>query len=271
MFALEIRDAQLFDGLFELFRLLDCLVDVRRLLAERILEERQLLVRDLDPLVELSCILFQVGDAAVVSAALFLQVGDGLHAVVGTLAQVAQATLGPFALPLEAPVAFEPPERLFELPPLSHPLDIDFTGDSDHIRLAGYDLIVEDTPLALTEGNRSLRLTLWWVAQRQIQADYTVFVHLFDPGTEAIPVQHDAMPRRGSYPTSGWLPGEVVSDTVQLSLGDAPPGNYRLAVGLYVVATNTRLPPLAPDGAPLPDGRLVLPEEIKWVNGQIGK
>jgi hypothetical protein len=188
--------------------------------------------------------------------------GDGYRLLIvfyryPSLAQVAQATLGPFALPLQAPAVFAPPERLFELPPLSHSLDVDFVGDSDHIRLAGYDLLVEDAPLS------SLRLALWWIAQRQTQADYTVFVHLFDPETQAIPVQHDAMPRQGSYPTSGWLPGEVVSDTVQLSLDGAPPGSYRLAVGLYVVATSTRLPPIAPDGAPLPDGRLILPEEIE--------
>jgi hypothetical protein len=177
--------------------------------------------------------------------------------------QVARVALGPFALPLASRHVFEPPARLFELPPLSHPLNVDYVNPadstgSDQIRLAGY---------ALQPRAETLDLTLWWVAQRQPQTDYTVFVHLFDLQTEAIPVQHDAMPRQGTYPTSGWLAGEVVSDTISLSLDDVPPGEYRLAVGLYEVTTGDRLPVTAPDGTPLPDGRLVLPDEIK-VSGE---
>ncbi|MGD9099648.1 MAG: 6-pyruvoyl-tetrahydropterin synthase-related protein, partial [Anaerolineae bacterium] len=189
--------------------------------------------------------------------------GDGYRLAIvfyrfPSLAQVAQVTLGPFALPLESPLIFEPPRRLFELPPLSYPLDVDF-ANGDHIRLAGYDL-TKDAPLVTCHS--PLALTLWWVAQRQPQVDYTTFVHLFDPETETIVTQHDAMPHQGSYPTSGWLADEVVSDTVQLSLDNVPPGNYRLAVGLYDVATDTRLPAIGPDGVPLPHQRLVLPDEV---------
>jgi hypothetical protein len=165
--------------------------------------------------------------------------------------EVARVVLGPFALPLESPVVFEPPPRLFELPSLSSPLDVDF---ADQIRLAGYELEAEA---------QALDLTLWWVARRQPQKDYTVFVHLFDPATETIVAQHDAMPRQGSYPTSGWLAGEVVSETVRLSLDGAPPGSYRLAVGLYDLATADRLPAMAPDGTLLPYQRLILPDEVE--------
>jgi hypothetical protein len=199
--------------------------------------------------------------------------GDGYRLAIvfyrfPSLAQVAQVTLGPFALPLESPVVFAPPDRSFELPSVSRSLNVVFAdpaggAESISIRLLGYDLTT-DAPLVPCP---SLSLTLWWLAQRQPQEDYTVFVHLFDPETEAISVQHDAMPRQGRYPTSGWLAGEVVSDTIQLSLDDVPPGDYRLAVGLYVVATSTRLPIVAPSGVPLRDGRLVLPEEIEWENG----
>jgi hypothetical protein len=137
------------------------------------------------------------------------------------------------------------------LPSLSSPLDVDF---ADQIRLAGYELEAEA---------QALDLTLWWVARRQPQKDYTVFVHLFDPATETIVAQHDAMPRQGSYPTSGWLAGEVVSETVRLSLDGAPPGSYRLAVGLYDLATADRLPAMAPDGTLLPYQRLILPDEVE--------
>jgi len=186
--------------------------------------------------------------------------GDGYRLVIvfyqfPSVSEVARVGLGPFALPLESPVVFEPPPRLFELPPLSHPLEVDY---GDQIILAGYELELEA---------ETLDLTLWWVAQRQLETNYTVFVHLFDPATNAIPTQYDAMPRQGSYPTSGWLAGEVVSDTVRLSLSDVPPGDYRLAAGLYQVATRDRLPAVGPDGVPLPDGRLILPDEIE-VSGE---
>ncbi len=177
-----------------------------------------------------------------------------------SLAEVARVDLGPFALPLASPVAFTPHPRLFELPTLSHPLEVDFSGPpdtaaGDHIQLAGYDLTVE---------GGSLDLTLWWVAQRRPQIDYTVFVHLFDPAAETdIITQSDAMPRSGSYPTSGWLAGEVVSDTVRLSLDAVPEGDYRLALGLFDATTGDRLYAAYSDGESLPDGRLVLPDAVE--------
>jgi hypothetical protein len=171
------------------------------------------------------------------------------YAASGT--EVARVELGPFTLPLESPFVFEPHPRLFELPPLSHALDVDFGGQ---VRLAGYDLVVE---------RDALDLTLWWVTLRQPEANYTVFVHLFDPSTEKIVVQHDAMPRQGGYPTSGWLPGEVISDTLRLSLRDVAPGEYRLAVGLYDVTTGDRLAVTGPAGAPFPDQRLILPDVVQ--------
>jgi hypothetical protein len=185
-----------------------------------------------------------------------LSPGDGYRLMLifyrmPSTAEVARVTLPPFALPLSEALIFEPPPRLFELPPLTHRLGVDFGGQ---IQLAGY---------ALDREAGSLSLTLWWVAQQQPQADYTVFVHLFDPATNAIAVQDDAMPRRGNYPTSAWLPGEVVSDTIQLDLRAAPAGNYRLAVGLYDAATATRLPATTPDGSPVSDNRLALPDVIE--------
>jgi hypothetical protein len=178
--------------------------------------------------------------------------------------EAARVDLGPFALPLGAPVVLEPRPRLFAVPPLSHPLDVDFNDPAhktggDHIRLAGYDLEIK---------TESLELRLWWVAQHQPQINYTVFVHLFDPADKAnVITQHDAMPRQGSYPTSGWLSGEVVSDTIGLPLQDLSPGTYQLAVGLYDVTTGDRLAATTSDGVPIPDDRLILPNEIK-VSGE---
>lgn len=164
-----------------------------------------------------------------------------------TLAPVGQATIGEFPLPLETPFEAQGAPRYFTLPPLENPLAVDFAGE---IRLAGYAL----------EQDRNLRLTLWWQAVQVPAGDYTVFVHLFDPATEEIVAQSDAMPRGGASPTSWWLAGEVVSETVILPLEGVPPGAYRLAVGLY--DPTQRLPAVGPDGRRLAEDRAVLPTEV---------
>ncbi len=184
--------------------------------------------------------------------------GDGYHLEallysVPTLDPVGQARLGDFALPLKAPFEASPPPRVFALPPLqSHlgRLEIDF---GDEIRLVGYDL---------EPRGEALRLTLWWQALRTPTDDYTVFVHLFDPASEDIVAQSDAPPRGGAYPTSWWMKGEVVSETVNLSLTGVPEGVYWLAAGLYD-RTLTRLPAVAPDGYRIASDRPILTRGVR--------
>ena len=143
------------------------------------------------------------------------------------------------------------PERQFTAPKMQKELNVTFGGE---VLLLGYDLTREGT---------ELRLELHWQALRQITMDYKVFVHLFDPATETIATQHDAMPREGRYPTSRWVGGEVVSDSITLDLAKVPPGRYRLAVGLYDPQTLDRLPPIDATGNPVRDNRIVLVEEIE--------
>jgi hypothetical protein len=76
-----------------------------------------------------------------------------------------------------------------------------------------------------------------------MRESYTVFVHLVDPdGT--IYGQWDKEPgERSKQPTTGWMEGEVVVDPISVPLAtDAPPGNYRLLVGLYLAPDGPRLP-----------------------------
>jgi len=143
------------------------------------------------------------------------------------------------------------PERRFTVPEMQRRLSVAFGGE---ILLLGYDLARE---------GEELRLELYWQALRQMEMDYKVFVHLFDPATETIVAQHDAMPRKGRYPTSRWVEGEVVSDSIVLSLAGVPPGHYRLAVGVYEPETVERLPAVDATGLPVPDNRVVLAEEIE--------
>jgi hypothetical protein len=130
-------------------------------------------------------------------------------------------------------------------------LDVSFGGQ---VRLLGYDLRHE---------KGELRLKLHWQALQHVEGDYKVFVHLFDPATEMIVAQDDAMPRQNQYPTSWWATGEVVSDEIAISLKDVPPGRYRLALGVYDPQTMDRLAAVGPDGTPVANNRVVLTDQVE--------
>ena len=181
--------------------------------------------------------------------------GDGYHLLVilyqvSTGEVVGQVRLGDFQLPLDSPFEAHRPPRSFSLPALPQVLEVDFGGQ---VRLAGHTLEVEDDRICLT---------LWWQALQSPTDDYTVFVHLFDPAKEMIVVQSDAMPQDGRYPTSWWVAGEVVSETLELSTRDVPMGEYQIAVGLYDRIV-TRLPASEADGQPVPNDRVILPERVE--------
>jgi len=74
--------------------------------------------------------------------------------------------------------------------------------------------------------------------------------------------QIDTMPRDNSYPTSLWVAGEVVEDTLALDLRGLPPGEYTLALGWTAPATAERLEIDAPGADVLPDRRLILPDRV---------
>jgi hypothetical protein len=124
--------------------------------------------------------------------------------------------------------------RSFEVPPIAHPLTATL---GSRVELLGYDLFVD----AVAPGD-TLRLTLIWRALAEMDTDYTVFTHLLAPDG-SMTGQQDAQPLGGSYPTSLWLPGEVVRDVYDIPVRpDAPAGEHRLEVGMYVAQTGTRLP-----------------------------
>jgi hypothetical protein len=143
----------------------------------------------------------------------------------------------------------EPPARNFTPPVMPHPLDAIF---GDQIRLRGYDL--------KREGD-VLKIDLAWQALRDITSNYKVFVHVFDPATETIAAQWDAMPRDNAYPTSRWLKNEVVTETLIIPLTAVPSAEYRVAIGLYEPAG--RLPISGTLGIDEINRRVILAEPIK--------
>jgi len=106
----------------------------------------------------------------------------------------------------------------------------------NRILLLGYDLDRE----AVRPGE-VLELSLTWQCLRRMDEDYTVFVHILDEG-QRIRGQEDIWPVRGTYPTSQWKEGEIIEDIHSVRLShEAPPGEYQIEVGLYLLSTMARL------------------------------
>lgn len=126
-----------------------------------------------------------------------------------------------------------------------HPLNATF---GQPIRLLGFDLARTQPEMAgASLPMNSKDLTLFWRAEGQPAADYTVFVHLLNEQGE-VAGQADSPPAAGAYPTSLWDAGETVVD--RHALPDLPPGRYELKVGLYRPETGERLAAAgSPDGA----------------------
>ncbi|MDY7040571.1 MAG: hypothetical protein SVX38_06895, partial [Chloroflexota bacterium] len=63
----------------------------------------------------------------------------------------------------------------------------------------------------------------------------------------------------GVYPTDRWSGGEVVDDDYAIHVpADAPPGEYRLEVGMYDWVTGERLTVLDADGLPVADDGVLI-------------
>ncbi len=106
------------------------------------------------------------------------------------------------------------------------------TGGWPGMELVGYDL-----DRAAYRPGDIVYLQLWWRATATVPADWTVFTHLLGPAKadgSVVWAGRDARPGQGSTPTTAWAPGDLILDEYQLQLpADAPPGPYRIEVGLY--------------------------------------
>jgi hypothetical protein len=121
------------------------------------------------------------------------------------------------------------------------------------VALVGYEI---DPIRIKAEG--TLHLTLYWQAQQEMSQDYTIFTHLIDEEGQ-IWAQKDNQPKEGGYPTSLWDEGEVVKDEYELRVKEgAPPGEYLLEAGIYLLSTGERLPVL--EGGKVGGDRILLGE-----------
>ncbi len=121
-------------------------------------------------------------------------------------------------------ITIEPIEREWDAPTAEHPTDF-VLGET--FRLIGYDL---------TAGP-PLTVRLHWQSIAESDTDFTVFVHALNP-QGVLSAQSDSEPIGGTYPTSLWMQSEFIADSHNLSL---PPGEYSLALGMYLPVTGDRL------------------------------
>jgi len=89
----------------------------------------------------------------------------------------------------------------------------------------------------------TLYLNVVWEGLRQIDEDFTVFVHLIDPANPSAPLAFgDTPPRQGWWNTAQWVPQHRFYDRYAIPLpDDLPPGSYRVLIGFYRAADFTRL------------------------------
>ena len=136
-----------------------------------------------------------------------------------------ELVIGPVEIPRREPPSVESLE-------IEHSLKANLGGQ---VRLLGYNIQSGFHP-----GN-TIHLTLFWQALAKMDQNYTVLTHLVD-GESRLWGQKDNPPVDGFYPTSQWEAGEIVRDQYEIDISpDAPPGEYQIEVGMYLIETGERL------------------------------
>jgi 4-amino-4-deoxy-L-arabinose transferase-like glycosyltransferase len=131
-----------------------------------------------------------------------------------------------------------------------------FFGPSIHLR--GYE--VDASAEGREPPENTLLLHLRWSATAPITTDYTLFIHVLKGAGERV-AQGDVPPAGSNSPTGSWQVGQEHAYTHTIPLPpDLPPGDYRIALGLYDPRTLERLP--VRGAPPTPDGEGVGPNAL---------
>lgn len=137
-----------------------------------------------------------------------------------------------YPLPPTAPFL---PTASLETPETNEPLPTDFAG---YFRLLNGRV----DPRRLLPGE-TVTLQLNWQAQRPIDGNYDLFIHLFDVGSRQRWGQINTPLSGMLFEAYHWPVGLEVPGVYHFQVPpDAPTGAYRFEVGLYQPATQTRLP-----------------------------
>ena len=96
--------------------------------------------------------------------------------------------------------------------------------------LAAWEQGIERSAADLENSDGLLTLTTTWQTDAILAADYTIFVQFLDEAGEIV-AQVDEEPQGGNAPTTTWLPGAPISDTIQVA--QPAEGWQSLIIGLY--------------------------------------
>jgi hypothetical protein len=109
-------------------------------------------------------------------------------------------------------------------------------------------------------------LTLTWQSLRPVPYDATVFVHLKGPDGRML-TQVDRQPLEGRFPTSYWLPGQIITDVLSLPpWPETVTEPLTLNIGMYTWPSLERLPVTDGSGMPQQDNAIVI--DVPPVSGQ---
>jgi hypothetical protein len=159
-----------------------------------------------------------------------------LGAVVGTTDVAGDGE----ALIRVAPTYYEPPAR-------PNVIDVEMAPG---LRLVGYDADERQA-----HWQAWARLHLWWRASTETRERFKVSARLMTPDGQLVAAV-DTEPVANAYPTTAWLPGEVVADAYEIPLpAGLPPGDYVPVIVVYDPATGaergrTELPAVRLAGNP---------------------
>nr|MBC7244153.1 glycosyltransferase family 39 protein [Chloroflexota bacterium] len=118
-----------------------------------------------------------------------------------------------------------PREHRYNMPTMQQTLNAQF---EQGITLLGYDL-----QAPAVQPGRTITVTLYWQATQPITTSYKVSVQMLSADLR-LTAQDDSIPARWSYPTTAWLPGEIIADEHALTIAPAAsPGHYTLITVLY--------------------------------------
>lgn len=128
------------------------------------------------------------------------------------------------------------------------------TGLGEQVQLAAWQ--TNNDELTTDE---TLIVQLYWRAQETVADNYIRFVHVYHP-EHGVVAQSDAAPHGGQYPTSCWLPDEIVSEVVDIPLSaETPTADYQLLIGMYSPDNPSERLPTANSTIP---GTIELPEGL---------
>jgi len=149
-------------------------------------------------------------------------------------------------------------ERVFAAPSVPYPVDANL---DNKVRLLGYNTSLSGESglqwsrekCATNAEACQIHFDFYWQGLNEMDGLYFVFLHLVDEQGQIVAQQDKGPGIRGKEPTTSWLPGEVITDPVDLILQPdrTPPGSYTLRIGMYLPPGGPRLPVLDQTGQPV--------------------